>query len=209
MYLHHPFLWNLILLIEDSCIKYKALHNLERLMIGDFLANKNYIVTRQADIVTFLPLSHSLQTFTVTVTEAVLDHCLHNDLLFLLHHTSVSVYDLKSQSWRDKIIMIADKLVSIKVNDHVMVILDTTNTLHIFNLRGISPTLYINVWILMIFCSGLLSSSNTPDDSVSFLLPFSACVSSYPSVILNRTSMTIFNYNLNQCFLYSLWPRNK
>ena len=114
-------------------------------MIGDFLANKNYIVTRQADIVTFLPLSHSLQTFTVTVTEAVLDHCLHNDLLFLLHHTSVSVYDLKSQSWRDKIIMIADKLVSIKVNDHVMVILDTTNTLHIFNLKGISPTLYINV----------------------------------------------------------------
>ena len=150
MYLHHPFLWNLILLIEDSCIKYKALHNLERLMIGDFLANKNYIVTRQADIVTFLPLSHSLQTFTVTVTEAVLDHCLHNDLLFLLHHTSVSVYDLKSQSWRDKIIMIADKLVSIKVNDHVMVILDTTNTLHIFNLKGISLTLY-NVWILMIF----------------------------------------------------------
>ena len=107
-------------------------------MIGDFLADKNYIVTRQADIVTFLPLSHSLQSFAVTVTEPVVDHCLHHDLLFLLHHTSVSVYDLKSRSWRDKIIMIADKLVSIKVNDHVVVILDTSNTVHIFNLKGIT-----------------------------------------------------------------------
>ena len=105
-------------------------------MIGDFLANKNYIVTRQADTVTFLPLSLSLQTFQVTLTEAVLDQCLHNDLLFLLHQTSVSVYDLKSRSWRDKIIMISDKLVSIKVNDHVLVILDTSNTVHIFNLKG-------------------------------------------------------------------------
>ena len=129
---------------EDCCIKYKALHNLERLMIGDFLANKNYIVTRQSDTVTFLPLSHSLQTFQVAVTESVLDHCLQNDLLFLLHHTSVSVYDLNSRSWRDKIIIIADKLVSIKVNDHVLVVLDSSNTLHIFNLKGITFILLIN-----------------------------------------------------------------
>ena len=105
-------------------------------MIGDFLANKNYIVTRQADTLTFLPLSLSLQTFSVTVSEAVLDHCLHNDLLFLLHQTAVSVYDLKTRSWRDKIVMMADSLVSIKVNEHVLVILDTSNTLHIFNLKG-------------------------------------------------------------------------
>ena len=125
------------LLLEDCCIKYKAIHNLERLMIGDFLANRNYIVIRQADTITFLPLSASLQTFQVTLTETVLDHCLHNDLLFLLHHTSVAVYDLKSRSWRDTIVMTADKLVSIKVNDHVLVILDSCNTLHIFNLKGI------------------------------------------------------------------------
>ena len=131
-----PLLWNL--LAEDCCIKYKALHNLEKLMIGDFLANRNYIVTRQADCLTFLPLSLSLKSFHVTVSEPVLDHCLHNDLLFLLHQTAVSVYDLKTRSWRDKIVMIADSLVSIKVNDHVLVILDTSNTLHIFNLKGIT-----------------------------------------------------------------------
>ena len=176
-------------------------------MIGDFLANKNYIVTRQSDIVTFLPLSHSLQTFQVAVTETVLDHCLHNDLLFLLHHTSVSVYDLNSRSWRDKIIIIADKLVSMKVNDHVMVVLDNSNTLHIFNLKGITFILVINQIMLMINHSGLLSTSNITDDSVSFSLPFPASLTSYPSIILNRTSMTIFNYNLEQCFLYSLWPQ--
>ena len=107
-------------------------------MIGDFLANRNYIVTRQADSLTFLPLSLSLKSFHVTVSEPVLDHCLHNDLLFLLHQTAVSVYDLKTRSWRDKLVMIADSLVSIKVNDHVLVILDTSNTLHIFNLKGIT-----------------------------------------------------------------------
>ena len=41
--------------------------------------------------------------------------------------------------------MIAEKLVSIKVNDHVMVILDTSNTVHIFNLKGITFILYKNV----------------------------------------------------------------
>ena len=125
-----------ITILEDCTIKYKALRHMEILLKGDFLANNNHIVSRHADRLTVLPFSDSHQAFHVHVTENILDSCLHDDLLFLLHETSVSIYDLASRSWRDKILVMASRLVAIEVNDHVILILDTSNTIHILQLTG-------------------------------------------------------------------------
>jgi len=176
-------------ILEDCNIKYKALHNLERLMKGDFQANTKFVVSRLGHVVTFFPLSQTHQTFHVTVTENIVDTALQDDLLFLLHETSVSVYDLRFRKWKDRILIIAPKLVAIEANEVVIIILDTSNTLHVLNLKGI------------------LSCSKIPEDpQTSLRLPFPASLTSYPSISLNKTSLTVFNYNLDQCLLYSLWP---
>ena len=109
---------------------------MEIFLRGDFLANNNYIVSSDSHNLTFLPFSHSYNTFQVHVTEDIVDSSLQNDLLFLLHEYSVSVYDLSARTWRENILIAASKLVAIEVNDHVIVTMDTSNTLHILQRKG-------------------------------------------------------------------------
>ena len=123
-------------IIGDCSIKYKALRNMEIFLRGKFLANSNYIVSSDSHNLTFLPFSHSYNTVQVHVAEDIVDSSLQNDLLFLLHEYSVSVYDLSSRTWRENILIAASKLVAIEVNDHVIVVMDTSNTLHILQRKG-------------------------------------------------------------------------
>ena len=66
-------------ILEDCSIKYKALHNLEKLMRGDFLDNSDYIVFKHGDSLTFLQLTPNYDLCQVPVNMKIIDICLHNN----------------------------------------------------------------------------------------------------------------------------------
>ena len=72
----------------------------------------------------------------------------------------------------------------------------------------INKYLYIFPYFSHVNYSGILSCPDIPEPDNSFRLPFAVSGRSCPSVYLNKTSMIMFNYNLDQCILYSLWPNS-
>lgn len=86
-----------ITILEDCSIKYRALHNMERLMRGDFLANSRYIVSKYGDRVTFLQLHPSHEMCEVSLPHKIVDMCLYQHFIFILSEVSVSVYDMTTR----------------------------------------------------------------------------------------------------------------
>ena len=66
-----------ISILEDCSIKYKALHHLDRLLRGDFLANSNFIVSKHGDKIMYLQLEPHYKIFEVKQLEikAKLEKC--------------------------------------------------------------------------------------------------------------------------------------
>ena len=125
-----------ITILEDCSIKYKALHNLEKLMRGDFLANSDYIVSKHGDSLMFLQLTSNYDLCQVPVNMKIIDICLHNNNIFLLHENSVSYYNLETKTLKENVVILSSKPVSMEVNHHVVAVLDSFHDIFLFKMSG-------------------------------------------------------------------------
>ena len=105
-------------------------------MRGDFLANSNYIVSKHGDSVMFLQLTPNYDLCQVPVNMKIVDICLFNNFLFLLHETSVSYYNMENKTLKENVVVLPSKPVSMEVNHHVVAVLDTFNDIFLFNMSG-------------------------------------------------------------------------
>ena len=125
-----------ITILEDRSVKYKALHNLEKMLKGDFVANREYVVSKQGDRITFMNLHKHNDVSDMFCDKKIVDHCLFENNLFLLHHSSLTVFDLKKKSSKEHSLQLSSKPISVEVNENAVVILDSCNDLYVFSLPG-------------------------------------------------------------------------
>ena len=125
-----------ITILEDCSIKYRALYSLGRMMRGDFLANKEYIVSKYGDRITFLQIQPDYEMFELYLPRKIVDMCLQENNLFILSDDAIHVYSLKTRILTEKAVTLNSKPVSMEVNHEAMAILDTDNDIIVYSLPG-------------------------------------------------------------------------
>lgn len=133
-----------ITILEDCSIKYKVLHNLEKMLKGDFMANQDFIVSKQGERLMFLNLHKNYDLSEVFLSKKVVDICLCEDNLILLHNAAITMYNLHKRTTIEHQLMLQRKPISIQANAHAVAVLDAINDVHIFSLPGTGIYFYLN-----------------------------------------------------------------
>ena len=128
-------------------------------MRGDFLANSDFIVSKHGDSLMFLQLTPNYDLCQVPVNMKIIDICLHNNNIFLLHENSVSYYNLETKTLKENVVVLSSKPVSMEVNHHVVAILDTFHDIFLFNMSG-NKEINNNVMISLLFLLHFRNSIN-------------------------------------------------
>jgi len=178
-----------ISILEDCSIKYKALHHLDRLLRGDFLANSNFIVSKHGDKIMYLQLEPHYKIFEVYISKKIIDICLHENFLLILHDSSITLFNLNTGSTHDNVVKLDKKPISMEVNSHVLAVLDQSNDVHIFSM---TDTLHC--------------SSKMPVTGTCIKLKISCnSKTSFPKISLTPTSLIAYSYICDTFLVYSLW----
>ena len=125
-----------ITILEDCSIKYRALYNLGRMMRGDFLANKEYIVSKYGDRITFLQIQPDYEMFELYLPRKIVDICLQENNLFILSDEAIHIYSLKTRILTENAVTLNSRPVSMEVSPEAMAILDTNNDIMVYSLSG-------------------------------------------------------------------------
>ena len=125
-------------------------------MRGDFLANKEYIVSKYGDRITFLQIQPDYEMFELYLPRKIVDMCLQENNLFILSDDAIHVYSLKTRILTENAVTLNSKPVSMEVNHEAMAILDTNNDIIVYSLPGkaeryIYTSIYVDKSFWLIF----------------------------------------------------------
>ena len=106
------------------------------MMRGDFLANKEYIVSKYGDRITFLQIQPNYEMFELYLPRKIVDICLQENNLFILSDEAVHIYALKTRNLTENAVTLSSKPISMEVNHEAMAILDSNNDITVYSLPG-------------------------------------------------------------------------
>ena len=105
-------------------------------MRGDFLANKEYIVSKYGDRITFLQIQPDYEMFELYLPRKIVDICLQENNLFILSDEAIHIYSLKTRILTENAVTLNSRPVSMEVSLEAMAILDTNNDIMVYSLSG-------------------------------------------------------------------------
>ena len=105
-------------------------------MRGDFLANKEYIVSKYGDRITFLQIQPDYEMFELYLPRKIVDICLQENNLFILSVEAIHIYSLKTRILTENAVTLNSRPVSMEVSPEAMAILDTNNDIMVYSLSG-------------------------------------------------------------------------
>ena len=93
-------------------------------------------MSKYGDRITFLHIGDGHKLYEVYVDSKIVDICLHDQTLLLLHESSVTVYDLVTRSSHVRNLASSSRPVSMEANNHVLAVLDQTKDVTLYSMSG-------------------------------------------------------------------------